>query len=433
MTETQPAIQTGRLGGWTAPVHRDGLALVLSSALTSAVGLVYWVLVARLFTPEVAGVNSAVLATLAGLGGIAHLNMQNALLRFVPVAGPRSSRLVAGAYVAATVSAVVIGTLFALGAPLWAPDMVGVAGLGALVVFFAVGTPLMALFDVQDNLLTGLGRAMIVPVENLLFSLLKAGLLIVAAVVVLPGSIAISWVVATAVAVAVISVWVFTVLLPRHAAKDAVTEPITVSGIARFAGTDYAGSVFWQAAIYGLPLLILARIGAAHAATYQIVWTMAMSLYLVVTGMTQSMVAHGAGEPESAEQARRATSRRALMLTVPAVAVLTFGAHLILSIFGSYYAATGTWALVLCALSALPNIVTASALATARVQRQMSVLFAVPAAISVIVITLSWTLAPAWGLAGVGAAWLVGQSVVAAWLLVGRSVNRRRASSASTP
>ncbi len=417
------------LAGWTAPVHRDGLALVLSSALTSAVGLLYWVLVARLFTPEVAGVNSAALATLSMLGGIAHLNMQNALLRFVPVAGPRAPKLVAGAYAAAVTSAVVIGVLFALGAPIWAPDMVAVAGLGALVAFFAVGTPLMAMFDVQDNLLTGLGRAMVVPVENLLFALLKAGLLVLAAFVVIPGGIAVSWVVATAVAVLVISVWVFTVLLPRHAAKPAVVEPITVAGIARFAGTDYAGSVFWQAAIYGLPLLVLTRLGAGFAATYQIVWTMAMALYLVVIGMTQSMVAHGAGDPASAEQARKATQKRALMLTVPAVAILSIGAHPILSIFGPYYAATGTGALALCALSALPNIVTQSVLSTARVQRDMAALFGIPTAIAVIVIALSWLLAPMWGLTGVGAAWLVGQTVVAAWLLV----RRRRGAHPAVP
>ena len=408
------------LAGWTAPVHRDGLALVLSSALSSMVGLLYWILVARLFTPEVAGVNSAALATLSMLGGIAHLNMQNALLRFVPVAGPRTPKLVAGAYTAATISAVTIGVLFAIGAPIWAPEMVGVAGLGALIVFFAVGTPLMAMFDVQDNLLTGLGRAMVVPVENLAFAVLKVGLLVLAAFVVVPGGIALSWVLSTAAAVTVISVWMFTVLLPRHAAKPAAVEPITVAGIARFAGTDYAGSVFWHAT-YGLPLLVLAVLGAGLAATYQIVWTMTIALYLVVIGMTQSMVAHGASDPTSAEAARKATVRRALILTVPAVAILTLGAYPILLIFGPYYAATGTGALALCALSALPNVVTQSVLSTARVQRRMGMLFGIPASIATIVITLSWFLAPVWGLTGIGAAWLTGQSVVAIYLLlVGR-------------
>jgi O-antigen/teichoic acid export membrane protein len=413
-----PSRHAKGLAAWTAPVHRDGLALVLSSGLSSAVGLGYWVLVARLFTPTEAGINSAALATLNMLGGIAHLNMQNALLRFVPVAGPRSTRLVTLGYTAAVISAALIGTGFALGAPWWAPEMVGVAGLGALVVFFAVGTPLMAMFDVQDNLLTGLRKAMIVPVENLVFSLLKVGLLVVAAVVAIPGGISLSWIVATAAAVVAVNVWVFGSVLPKHAATTKQTEDVTVSAIARFAGMDYAGSIFWQAAIYGLPLLILARLDAPEAATYQIVWTMTMAIYLVATGMTQSMVAHAATDPASANEARRATTKRVLILTVPAVAVLTLGAHPILAIFGEHYSSTGTGALVFAALSALPNVVTASALAAARVQRRMRVLLGVPASIAVIVIGMSWVVAPFWGLTGIGLSWLVGQSVVAAALLV---------------
>ncbi|MBW0105007.1 lipopolysaccharide biosynthesis protein [Pseudonocardia sp. KRD291] len=413
-----PLPEAKGLAAWNAPVHRDGLALVLSSGLSSVIGLGYWVLVARLFSPAEAGINSAALATLSMLGGIAHLNMQNALLRFVPVAGPRSTRLVTVGYVVAIVAAVLIGAGFALGAPLWAPEMVGVAGLGALVVFFAVGTPLMALFDVQDNLLTALHRAMLVPLENLIFSVLKVGLLLVAAVLVVPGGIGLSWILATGVAVVVMTVWIFASVLPEHSASTRETEPVTVRGIAHFAGTDYAGSIFWHAAIYGLPLLVLARLGAPEAATYQIVWTMTMAIYLVVTGMTQSMVAHAATDPASADAARRSTTRRALMLTVPAVVVLTLGAYPILSIFGEHYTETGTGALVLASLSALPNIVTASALAAARVQRRMRVLFGVPAAIATIVIGMSWVVATWWGLTGVGLSWLVGQSVVALALLV---------------
>lgn len=413
-----PSRHAKGLAAWNAPVHRDGLALVLSSALSSAIGLGYWVLVARLFTPAEAGINSAALATLAMLGGIAHLNMQNALLRFVPVAGPHSTRLVTAAYTVTITAAALIGAGFALGAPLWAPEMVGVAGLGALVAFFTIATPLMALFDVQDNLLTGLSKAVIVPLENLLFSLLKVALLITAAVLAIPGGIGLSWITATGTAVLVMSAWIFTRVLPKHSATTRQSEPVTVRAIAHFTGTDYAGSIFWHAAIYGLPLLVLARLGAPDAATYQIIWTMTMAIYLVVTGMTQSMVAHGATDPAGADTARRATTTRALTLTVPAVAVLTLGAHPILSVFGEHYSQTGTGALILASLSALPNIVTATALAAARVQRRMRVLFGVPAAIATIVITMSWLVAPWWGLTGIGLSWLTGQTVVAAALMV---------------
>ena len=79
------------LASWRSPQHRDGLALVLSSALSSGIGLLYWVVAARLFAPDVLGVNSTLVSTMTLLGSAAQLNLGSALLRFVPVAG-RSAR-----------------------------------------------------------------------------------------------------------------------------------------------------------------------------------------------------------------------------------------------------------------------------------------------------------------------------------------------------
>ena len=79
------------------------------------------------------------------------------------------------------------------------------------------------------------------------------------------------------------------------------------------------------------------------------------------------------------------------------------------------------------------DVVTSSALATARVQRRMRMLFGVPAAIAVIVIGMSWMLAPTWGLTGVGLSWLIGQTVVAAVLLVQGRLGRGHAAAPATP
>jgi hypothetical protein len=83
------------------------------------------------------------------------------------------------------------------------------------VAFFALATPVSAIFVMQDYVLTGAGRATTVPTENLVFSLLKLGLLAVAAVLVVPGGIAVSWVVATGVVVVVLNLWLLVRELPR--------------------------------------------------------------------------------------------------------------------------------------------------------------------------------------------------------------------------
>lgn len=402
-----------------APAHRDGLALVLSSGLTSAVGLLYWVLAARLFPPDVLGINQVAISTMMFLGGIAHLNMTYALLRFVPVAGWAARRVVLGGYIVGAGMAAAVGAGFALGAQLWAPQLVDEFGRGRLLLFFVIATPLWSIFVIQDFVLTGIRRATVVPAENFAFSLLKILLLLVAAIGVVPGGIAISWAAATAAIVVPINVWMLLRAVPRFSRAATVSfEPVTVSAVARFVRADYAGGVFWQAALFGTPLLVLARLGAAAAAAYAVVWTITQTLYLVSSGLSQSMVAHSATDLDGLDAARRAMVRRALMLVVPAAAVLVAGAPLILSLFGRHYAEYGSGALRWTALSAIPNVITASTVGAARVRRRMGVLFGVPAGVSVIVIALSWALMPQLGITAVGVSWLIAQVLMAVGILV---------------
>ena len=401
-------------------VHRDGLALVLSSGLTSAVGLLYWVLAARLFAPTVVGVNSVALSTMMLLGGLAHLNLTQALLRFVPVAGPRTRRLVLTCYGVAATLAALVGLGYAVGAPRWAPEMVDAVGHGPLLLFFAVATPLWAVFTMQDYLLTGLKRAAVVPVENLVFALLKIALLGVAAWYAMAGGIVASWVVSTALVVVAVNAWLVLRVIPEGASArgEAVAVPIRFAPVARFVRSDYAGATLWQLAVNGLPALVLARLGAAEAAVYGIVWTITMALYLVPSGIGQSMVAHTADDPLRADAARRAMVRRSLVLMVPAAAVLAAGAYPVLWLFGEHYAERGSWALSLAALSAIPQVITASVVAQARVQQRMRVLVAVPGATAVAVLTCAWLLMPPLGITGVALSWLLVQAVTATVLIL---------------
>jgi O-antigen/teichoic acid export membrane protein len=166
-----------------------------------------------------------------------------------------------------------------------------------------------------------------------------------------------------------------------------------------------------------IPALVLARLGADDAAVYGIVWTIVIALYLVPSGMGQSMIAHTAGDPGRVDAARWAMVRRSLRLVVPAAGVLAVGAYPVLRLFGEHYAQRGAWTLALAALSAIPQVVTAATVAAARVQQRRWVLVAVPGSIAVAVLAGAWLLTPALGIAGAALSWLVVQSVAAAVLL----------------
>ncbi len=411
----------GLLRGWRDPQHRDGLALVLSSGISSAVGLLYWVVAARLFPPHVVGVNTTLISTMTLIGVTSQLNLGSALLRFVPVAGRSARSLVGACYGIAVLTACALGAVFALGAPWWAPDLVDALGRGPLLAFFLVATPVWAAFAMHDYTLTAIKRATLVPLENLAFSLLKIGFLVAGTVLVFRGVIAASWVLAAAVVVLVVAAFLAKALQPTAETPPA-REQIGPRNIAGYVSADWAGGLCTDAVEFGLPLVILFSLDAESAGTFSVVWAIAYAFYLVTHGMSQSMVTHVADSPDACHAAVRTMVTKALSLIVPGVLVVVLGAGLILSIFGPHYAENGTTLLVLCALSAVPNVVVGATVAVARIRRRPVAIFGVPATVAVVVIPVALALMPAFGLTGVGIALLAGQTAVASGILLTRWV-----------
>ena len=412
------------LTGWRTPQHRDGLALVLSSGLSSVIGLLYWVVAARLFTPDVVGVNNALISTMTLLGVAAQLNLGNALLRFVPVAERSARRLVLTCYAVGTAAAGLAGVVFALGATWWAPELLHAVGGGPLIAFFALSTPVWTVFVMQDYVLTAVKRATLVPVENLVFSLLKIALLVPGALLAFFGAIAVSWVLATALIVLAVTAYLLRTL--PSSAPDAPPSPVRPRTVARFVTADWVGGLSTLAVEFGLPLLVLVTLGAEQAATFGVAWAIAYGLYLISHGMGQSMVAHVAADPAALDAARRSMVTKSLALLLPAALVIVPGAGLILSVFGAHYVATGTTLLALSCLSAVPNVIVTAALFGARVTQQRAVLFGVPTVLALLVIPPALVLMPAFGLTGVGIALLAGQSVMAVAILLYHRVSSRR-------
>jgi O-antigen/teichoic acid export membrane protein len=426
-----PGPRPGVLHSWRTPQHRDGLALVLSSAITSGLGLLFWILVARLYDPATVGVNSTVLSAMTLLGTAAQLNLGNALLRFVPVAGRHVRSLVAACYAVALAVAAAAGAVFALGASWWAPQLHAAFGGPELLAFFTLSTPIATMFVMQDYVLPAIKRATLVPLENLVFSVLKIVVLGAAAALGMTSGIAISWLVATALIVLIVTIYLARVL-PHGAPAASEPAPFTVRDVASFVRADYAGVVLLLAAVFGLPLAVLARLGPEAAAVYGVTWPIAYALYLVVNGMGQSLVAHVAADPGRLEPALRGMIGKAMALLIPAVLVLAVAAHPLLSLFGPHYADEGSLLLALLALSAIPNVITWSTVWAARVRRDGRVLFGLPAAITTAVIVGSWFLMPLMGVVGTGVAWLGAQSIAAAGVLLARARFTRVGSSPQT-
>lgn len=401
------------------PLYRNGYALVLSSAATSGLGMVYWILAAHTYSTETIGLNSAAISAMIFLANVSQLNLMNALNRFLPTAGRKSWHMVVYAYVISLVMAVVTSLVFIFGVHIWAPQLGFLSSGPTFILWFIVATMTWCIFVLQDSTLIGLRQASWVPVENILFALAKIGLLIGLATIMPRFGVFVSWTLAVLITILPTNFLIFGWLLPEKTRTlSDQSESITSTQVVKYIAGDYFGSLVSLAAISLLPIIIVVQVGASANAYFYLSWTIAYALYLVSRNMGMSLITEAAGDQGKLNLYSYRTFIQTARLLVPLVILIVLAAPHILGLFGKSYSIEGAALLRLLCLSALPNMVTSIYTSVVRVQRRMKPLVLVLTVPYILVIALSYLLMDTYGVIGVGIAWLASQSLVAGILLI---------------
>lgn len=419
LARSSPNSVVGRLRSHlSAPLYRNGYALVANSLLTSGLGMVYWVLAARVYPTSVVGVNSAALAAMTLLATVSQLALINALVRFVPTAGKGTVKLVVLSYVVAAGISAVSSLVFVSGIGIWSPALGILKSNPWLIAWFVLSTTAWSVYILQDSVLTGLRQTHWVPIENAAFALVKAALLVALAVALPSLGILFSWTIPIIVLVGVVNTVIFRYFIPKHISAPAASEAGAPSRqIVRYVAADGFASMVWAASINILPLIVLQTLGATANAHFYLSLTIGYTLYLMNRGMGMSLLAEGAREPARLTEYGYRMFIQTARLVVPAALVLVIGAPLLLKLFGSSYSDEGSRLLRLLAISALPDMVTATFISMARVQQRMKAVVIVTVGQALLTLSLGVALMQVLGIDGIGLAWVISATLLATVLL----------------
>jgi aminoglycoside phosphotransferase len=167
-----------------------------------------------------------------------------------------------------------------------------------------------------------------------------------------------------------------------------------------------------------MPVIVVALEGATANAYFSLAWMVALPLFAVSASTGASLVVTA-----SADEARLPTyARRVLIQTaaivIPSALVLAVAASQVLTLFGDKYASHSATTLTLLALSAIPNVVNALSVSVYRVQRRMSRVVMLLGFQCGLALVLGIVLLEVIGIAGIGLAWLIAQSLVAVAVMV---------------
>jgi O-antigen/teichoic acid export membrane protein len=286
-----------------------------------------------------------------------------------------------------------------------------------LLLFTAV-VIIWSVFSLQDSVLTGLGQAQWVSLENTAVSVIKIILLIWLAQS-LPGAgVLTAWLIPVVLSLLPINLLIFHRLLPRHKQTTLdQAEPLTLRPIVKYVAGNHLAALFLLAYTTLLPVIVASQAGVRANAYFYLPWMIASSLQLVALNMTTSLTVEATRNRSQLRGYGHRMFVHLMQILIPVVAIVFVGAPWILRIFGEAYAIEGTALLRWLVLALLPNAIIVLYIALARVHNRVAGIIAVQGVSCVLVLSLTFGLFDSYDITGVGIAWLASQTIVATGLL----------------
>lgn len=386
------------------PLYHTGYALTLNTLGTAALGFIFWAIAAHLYGRQAVGRSSALLSALILMSTLTQFSLNIVLQRYLPQAGNAARRLIGISYAVCSLAALPVAIGFVLLMPRLSTQWQFLANSPTLSLIFIAAGMIWAIFSLEDDALIGLRHAIVVPIENAIYGVLKLVLLVCIAGLLHSAGIFVSYVLPLLVVIPVVNWLIFRhyASLDKDAGKGAVFR---AREIARFASVDYLATLLNQA--YGslLPLLVLSVLGATVNGGFYIAWTIAAVPTMVAVNFSTSLIVEAMTTPGRLAYLTRGTLMRSLAVTALGALVLGAGGRLILSIYGSSYAHRDYTLIALLALATIPRSVVVLSWSLDQVAGRVSRAVVTQAVLAVLVLGGSRFLVNQYGVLGVGFAW----------------------------
>ena len=413
MSSASPVINDAPASG---PLLRSAYSLIANTAVTAGLGLGFWVAAARLYPTTVVGRDTVLVSVLIELSTLCQLNLGNGIVRFLPGLGRESTSALGVVYGLTAVVALVVGITFALVIGGISNELSYLRADTGLAITFVAALMLWGVFTLQDAALTATRQTPWIPVENGVFGVLKLLALPILLAAGVANGIFLAWVLPMALLLVPVNLLVFGRAIPRHVAHVRYQS----SGLAlgarralRFLAQDYLASVFTQATLTALPLVVIATLGAQQSAYFAMPFTIAIAFDTFAYSSCTSLVVESTLQPGSLRALTRVFVRRVLALLAPAAVILSLAAPLVMLPFGHAYAQQGAGVLRLLLCASLLRIVIALFSAVSRAQTRGVRLGLVEFALLVLVLGAAVPLSRSDGIEGVALAWLAANALIA--------------------
>jgi len=378
---------------------------MLSTAVMGAFGFVFWLINARLFTPEQIGIGSTLISVISLIVTISLLGLNVGIIRFLPTSGRKNDKINT-VFTITGLTAILVSTLFILTLNIFSPKLLFLKHNLYVSLFFIFSIVGMTLFTVIESICIAYRRNELILLKNTIFSI---GKIILPFLLVSFGAMGIfgSWTISAIIGFLV----VFSILVFK---LGYVFEPYFYDGILKkiipYSFGNYVAGFISALPLMLLPLIITNILSPEITAVYYISVSLALLVFNIPSAITNSLLAEGSKNAKDLHKITRKSIKLTLITLVPAVLFIIICGKFILSLYGTHYADNGFHFLQIMVLSSVfvaANYIMSTIL---RLKNMIKELILVNLFTSFIILALSILLMRL-ELFGIGISWVAGQFI----------------------
>ena len=314
--------------------------IFMTTVLMAGGGAVFWVVAARLASPQDVGLAGSLVAAADSLALFAQLGLNIAILKTMPTSDRKAADVTTATLVVGLAGAG-FALIYCLLLPVTSPRLTSVLGSP-----IAIGTYCLLVAGTAVNVLSD---SVFLAIDRVRDYLHLNGFLLGLTKCVLPfalagaGALGLYGSVGGAVAVcAAASLWA----IYRHVpGRRALSPSRALLDARRFAGAGYATYVLTVLPLLVFPLLVINALGSAHGASYFISFQIVTLLHAVILAVANAGYAEAERAPTGRHRLVRKSGMTLLVCSVAGAVVMYPLAPYFLQIFGDHYVTEGTWTL----------------------------------------------------------------------------------------
>jgi O-antigen/teichoic acid export membrane protein len=385
-----------------------------TTVIGSILGFIFWILVARFYTPHDVGLATALISAANLLVVFSLLGFNFGILRFLPNEKDKQS-MINSCLTITFLFSILLSAIFLLGVDIWSPALSFVQENLIFPLFFIVFVFTNSLIHLQQAIFMALRSAEFSFVQNTTLSVLKLIFVLCLMAFGVFGIIS-SWAMAASIAL-ILSTFFLTPRRVHSYLPIPTIKKKIITDMFHISFGNYIAENFAVIPASALPLMIINVLTPDMNAYFFMALAISNILITVPVALNSSLFVEGSYAPEQFRNNVIKAIKFTFLLIIPAIlGIFIFGDELLL-LFGKAYAENGYYVLCILALSVIPFTINKLYMTIKNVQLNVKPVIYLNAFISILTIGLSYVLMLKIGLIGAAIGYTLGQGIGAAVVL----------------